>query len=499
MIYSPKRSQVFGRLGNTQGTIYATIKDLETSSMCLEADINRLNGRIHNTYVDRKNLEKESIQLQNMLEVAAKNREDMKMKLEMLQNENFQLEEKLQNLLSKTSQFPTPKIETKLHITEASQKYKVLLQKQKEVDNELRASGPIDSLSTESVEEVALFDTQNLQVTEQINNLNSKIDEAMTPRDDSNSKLTICMTEYPEIQQNFPAEIKVFEGDITWPTIRHELDRIFSGFDISEYCITDYRGILPKTCKEARESLFNIETAKDNLVSLIQKQAAADKTMEDTKKELEQAQTQLSNEEMRNEKNVFQESEINIDIEHCDTQINSKRKEIERMQSLIAATKLSNGTQGRLKNDLQHNLNDLVLKEKPEIMQLSNEVEQWRVSLKNITDRLDTTEADLKARELKLKSLMEDKTIRDMIRMKEKKEKLEKKIIMLKHAIKKEDKPKDDYAQICEQNELKKRTLSEQVEKLERQHKDEQVIIKELSQYSDSLTAFLRQNKKIRA
>ncbi|EAX97015.1 hypothetical protein TVAG_315170 [Trichomonas vaginalis G3] len=464
--------------------------------MCLEADINRLNGRIYNSYVERKNLEKESNQIAYMIEIAMKKSNEMSQKLAAIQQENFMAMQQLQDLLSKTTQYPKPNIETKFRLNEAQQKYNVLIQKQREVDQTFRNTGPIDSLSTESVEEVTLFDTQNLRISEQITKLNDKVDNALTSISENDSKLVISETEFPEFMDTVKEDIKIFEGAISWDTVKHELSRIMEGFDLNQYAITDYIGPLPKTSKELRETLYNIEVSKDNILTLLQKQAVADQQMEDAKKELELAQSQLANEELRSEKAIFQESEINIDIEHCDTQINSKRKEIERIQSVIQSTSKSNGQQSRLKNDLQHNLNDLMMKEKPEIIQLNNEVEQWRVSLKNITDRLDATEEDLQIREEKLKTLTDDKTIREMIRMKEKKEKLEKKISLLKHAIKKEDKPTEDFAQICEQNELKKRTLTEQIEKLERQHKDEQIAIKDLSSYSDSLTAFLRENKK---
>ena len=66
-----------------------------------------------------------------------------------------------------------------------------------------------------------------------------------------------------------------------------------------------------------------------------------------------------------------------------------------------------------LRNDLQHNLNDLIQKEKPEIKRLLNEVESWRVSLKDITDRLDASEKELNEKNEKATQMKNNPTIRE--------------------------------------------------------------------------------------
>ena len=66
----------------------------------------------------------------------------------------------------------------------------------------------------------------------------------------------------------------------------------------------------------------------------------------------------------------------------------------------------------------------------------------------------------------------------------------------MKSTIKKEDIPRDDYQQIYEQNKLRINNLKDQIAKLERQTEEEHNNIKDLTFYSDTITAFLREKKK---
>ena len=498
---------------------YASIKELEAESASLKSGNIRLNTKIKEAETDIRELQNNKEIIIASISAENKRSSDIDKSIDDYRKRNENLDIELSHLRNEKSKLDIFQPGTRAHL-QLIKDYQQYKEKQKELTNKIyqtsRTIGLIKDSSTDE-HEISELDAD---ISTRMSSLNSRIDSALTspmysPRTVikdgglvlhiSNYKDHLANQAYPlkietsfEFQTNTkePKLYSEYTGQITWESILQEVKRITDNFNYDAFEIYPYYGDLPQKTSEIRKKLVEIETSKDELLEMQTKMLEAERELEEAQKDLDLARIQLENEEYAAEKDFFQESEINIEIELLETQMASKRKEIGRIQKAIADSNKSLAQQSRLRNDLQHNLNDLILKEKPEIASLSAEVEEWRVSLKDITDRLDAAESELSQKEQKLKELQSNPTVRKLMRMKEKKLRTEKKIQNLKIAIKKEDVPRDDYPQIVEQNALKIRQLREQIFKLERQQKDEQNEIRELTYYSDYITAFLRERKK---
>ena len=494
----------------------SSVHDLQAENSSLKTAIQRLTYKIKETEQEIQKLQNEKEYLIDSISYENERSTDIDKNIEMYKQQNESLDIEISHLRSQKSKLDVYQPGTRAHL-QLLKDFEQKKERQKELTEQIystsRSIGLLKESSTEE-HEISDIDTE---ISTRMTSLNSRVDSALvspilTPRNNVKERggLVLNISEYRnqpsqklQIQKSFEfqknikqVEYKQYEGAITWESILKEVKRITDNFNYDAFNIAPFYGSLPETTSEVREKLVEIESSKDELLEMQPKLLDAEDQLDRARAELDLARIQLENEEYAAEKDVFMESEINIEIELLETQMASKRKEIGRIQKAIADSNRSLAQQSRLRNDLQHNLNDLILKEKPEISSLSAEVETWRVSLKDITDRLDAAETELKQKEDKLKELQINPTVRQLMRMKEKKLRTEKKIQMLKIAIKKEDTPRDDYPQIVERNAIKIRSLRDQIDKLERQQRDEQNEIRELTYYSDYITAFFRDKNK---
>lgn len=508
MIKTPKLSnRTLGGSPYSKSSILPSIKELEAEAANCNSENTRLTRKIQTLESEIKRLETDKLSLIESTEYENEHSKELDKKIDEMQRKNEEIRAELTHIQDEKNNIEIYVTSTK-SFQQLQKSYYKAKQTTKENTTKIFTRGGF-FFSNSSTEDMTMASIDN-QVAQKIDELNDKIEitngeKSKTRKEENKDKMQKkqrnLLIEETFSYNDKPSAAKKnvyvpYKGKITWESVLSECERITKDFPFESYDISPYVDPLPDRVSRIRAKLMEIEEAKDNLIDMKHQIDNKRESLNKASKNLMNARIQLENEENDAEQEALREGDLRIEIELCETQIASKRKEIVRIQKAIAETNKTLAQQNMLRNDLMHNLNDLIMKEKPEITRLSNEVESWRISLKDITDRLDSSEAELKEKNDKVTQMRDDPTIRELLRMKEKKIRIEKKIAVLKNSIKKEDVPRDNYQQIYDQNMIKINNLKDQISKLERQTKEEQNNIKDLTYYSDTITAFLRENKK---
>lgn len=195
------------------------------------------------------------------------------------------------------------------------------------------------------------------------------------------------------------------------------------------------------------------------------------------------------------EKNLIKISDINIEIDHTDTIINSKRKEITRLQRMLRETRKTVHNANLFKAQLESELSDIKRRIKPEIQKLACEVDSWRNKENEISQKVIEASKILNETCDKYNELKNSDVIKEYTAVKSRKDALEKKIKQLREELKNADANVDGLKATIESNNSKYSSLSATIAKLEVQKSNIENNIKELTSQADMLTKYLNRKR----
>lgn len=240
----------------------------------------------------------------------------------------------------------------------------------------------------------------------------------------------------------------------------------------------------------------NIRVEQEKIEHAKAEGKARDQQIAKIKNDLERAKENLESEQLNQDLETRMKQEIINETQRLKRDIRSKQLNLDQVQKKNTQQQEKLEELIRIRTALERDLEDMSQREKPEIQTLSQEVQSYHNRVIDSQNKLGKAENDLSTRRTLLKSLKnsdEMKLYKDLII---KKTKLERRLLKWKMLLKDSRETLQSLEAFSNANYQKRQTLSETLEKYEREKVDREDELRDLESYSSLLSALLHEQNE---
>lgn len=239
-----------------------------------------------------------------------------------------------------------------------------------------------------------------------------------------------------------------------------------------------------------------ITTVNESITQAKQEGETRDQQIKKVKEDLKKAKQNIESEQQNQDLETRMKNEIMNEISNLKVEIREKQGELETQTERNQQMQEKLDELIKVRQSLERDIEDMSMREKPEIQTLSQQVHTYSGRVKEAELKLKKAEEDLEEKREILINLKKSDEMKNYKDLSIKKLKLERRLNKWKLLLKDSRETMQSLEAFSRQNFQKRQYLAQQLEKYEREKADKEEELRDLEGYSALLSALLQEQNE---